>query len=86
MPPYQVYLHSEVFFSLPKTGKQRRLILEFLSYLRDHPGTNGDFTEKDPTLRVYQVKFVGAYAVSYWLDAPVRIVMVTGVRRADRSR
>lgn len=86
MFPYQVYLHSEALDSLPKSGKQRRLITDFQLHLQNHPDTKGDYTEKDQSLRVYQVKFIGSYAVSYWLDAPVRIVMITGVRRADRSR
>jgi mRNA-degrading endonuclease RelE of RelBE toxin-antitoxin system len=86
MPPYQVYMHSDLLDSVPKTGQQRRKILEFIRYLRDHPGTAGDYTETGESLREYQVKIIGKYAIEYWLDSPVRIVMVMAVRLADRSR
>jgi hypothetical protein len=29
------------------------------------------------------VKVIGDYAITYWLDAPVHIVMVVDVRPAD---
>jgi hypothetical protein len=80
MPPYAVYLHSNLLDSVPKTGVQRRKILEFIRSLGNHPGTMGDFAEQDETLREHQVKIVGDYAIVYWLDAPVRIVMITEVR------
>jgi hypothetical protein len=86
MPPYNVYLHSDLLDSVPRTGGHRRKLLEFIRSLREHPGTLGDYTETDDSLREIQVKIVGKYAVTYWLDAPVRIVMVTAVRLADRSR
>lgn len=58
--------------------------MEFVYRLRDHPRTPGDFTDKDSSLRIRQVKIVGDYAVTYWLDDPVQAVMVVDIHPADR--
>ena len=58
--------------------------MEFISGLRENPDTHGDFTDKDDSLRERQIKIVGDYAVTFWLDAPVQIVMVVDVQPADR--
>ena len=84
MRPHEVYLHLGVLESVPKSGVQRRQIMDFIYSLRAHPETPVDFTDKDASLRERQIKIVGDYAITYWLDAPVRIVMVVDVRPADR--
>ena len=58
--------------------------MDFVRSLHENPDTQGDFTDKDVSLRERQIKIVGDYAVTFWLDAPVKIVMVVDVRRADR--
>ena len=84
MPAHEVYLHINLLESIPRSGVQRQRILRFIQHLREHPNAPGDFTEKDDSLREYQVKVVGDLAVSYWLDAPARTVMVMKARKADR--
>ncbi len=83
MRPHDVYMHSSLLEVVPKSGVQRRNIMDFIYHLRQHPDTPGDFTDRDALLRDRQIKIVGDYAVTYWLDAPVRIVMVVDVRLAD---
>ncbi|MEO6751167.1 MAG: hypothetical protein ABIP85_05265 [Chthoniobacteraceae bacterium] len=70
--------------SVPKSGIQRRQIRDFVCSLREHPDTQGDFTDKDASLRERQIKIIGDYAITYWLDPPVRIIMVVDVRLADK--
>jgi hypothetical protein len=82
MERYRVYLHLDLLDSMPK-GKARRRIFKFLSLLQDNPSLPGDFTDKDSTLRVRQIKIIGDYAVTYWTDYPVKAVMVVDIRRAD---
>ena len=84
MPGYELYLHIGVLDSVPKAGTQRRRILDFIRHLREHPDTCGDFTDKDASLRERQIKVVGDYAITFWLDAPVKIIMVVDVSPADR--
>ncbi|HEX8372127.1 MAG TPA: hypothetical protein VF585_05065 [Chthoniobacterales bacterium] len=58
--------------------------MDFIYSLREHPDTMGDFSDKDGSLRTRQIKIVGDYAVTFWLDAPVRIIMVVDVSPADK--
>lgn len=84
MEPYAVYLHVELLDAVPKRGVHRRRIMDFIRTLREHPRTDGDYTDKDSSGRVRQIRIIGDYAITYWLDDPVRIVMVVDVRPADR--
>lgn len=84
MPEYEVYMHIGLLDTVPKTGVQRRRILDFIRWLREHPDTPGDFTDKDASQRVREIKIIGDFAITFWLDAPVRIVMIVDVSPADR--
>ena len=84
MAEYQVYLHLGLLDAVPKSGSQRQKIMDFIYGLRQLPRTEGDYTDKDASLRIRQIKIIGDYAITYWLDDPVKIVMVVDVRLADR--
>lgn len=84
MPRHEVYLHVGVLEQVPTKGLQRRQIMEFIYSLREHPETCGDFVDKDSSLRERQIKIIGDYAITFWLDAPVKTVMVVDIRLADR--
>ena len=81
---YDVFIHVDLSEGMPKTGIQRRRIMEFIHGLRDDPHTPGDFTDKDASLRTREVKIVGDYAITYWVDDPVKAVMVVDIRAADQ--
>ena len=84
MPRHEVYMHLGLLDAVPKTGLQRRKIMDFIYSLREHPDTCGDFTDKDSSLRERQIKVIGDYAITFWLDAPVKIVMVVDISPADK--
>jgi mRNA-degrading endonuclease RelE of RelBE toxin-antitoxin system len=84
MADYEVYLHSDLLEVVRKSGSNRQRIMDFIYRLRREPSTKGDYIDKDASLRIRQIKVIGDYAVTYWLDDPVRIVMVVDVRFADR--
>ena len=84
MAEYQVYLHLGLLDAVPKRGSQRQKIMDFIYGLRQWPRTEGDYTDKDASLRIRQIKIIGDHAITYWLDDPVKIVMVVDVRLADR--
>ena len=77
-------MHLGLLEQMPKSVARRRRIMEFIYSLRDSPYTAGDFSDKDASLRMRQVKVIGDYAITYWVDSPVKAVMVVDVRRADR--
>ncbi len=58
--------------------------MKFIYELREQPRIKGDYTDKDASLRIRQIKIIGDYAVTYWLDEAVKAVMVVDVRPADR--
>lgn len=84
MAEYAVYLHVDLLDAVPNSGAQRKRIMDFIRTLREQPRTEGDYTDKDTSQRVRQIKIIGDYAITYWLDDPVKIVMVVDVRPADR--
>ena len=83
MNEFEVYTHRDVLEVLPKARADRRKILQYLDLLSRSPYTPGDFKEKDATLREREVKVIGKYALSYWVDVPVKIVMVVSLVPAD---
>ena len=84
MDRYEVYLHIGLLDVVPKSGAQRKRIMDFIYSLRERPRTEGDYTDKNGSLRIRQIKIIGDYAITYWLDDPVKSVMVVDVRPADR--
>ncbi len=84
MRPCEVYLHFGLLDAVPKSGSQRRKIMAFINGLRNEPYTRGDFTDRDVSLRERQIKIIGDYAVTFWFDAPVQIVMVVDIGPADQ--
>jgi len=82
--PYQVYLNIDLLEAVPRSGGQRQQIMKFIYGLRDRPRTKGDYSDKDASLQIRQIKIIGDYAVTYWVDDAVKSVMVVDVRPADR--
>jgi hypothetical protein len=82
--PYQVYLNIDLLEAVPRSGRQRQQIIKFIYGLRDRPRTKGDYSDKDASLQIRQIKIIGDYAVTYWVDDAVKSVMVVDVRPADR--
>ena len=84
MGGYEVFMHLSLLESVPKSGTQRRRVMDFVRSLRGRPDAPGDFTNKDRSLRIRQVKIIGDYAITYWVDSPVKVVMVVDVSLADK--
>ena len=77
-------MHVSLLERVPKRGSERRRILNFIHGLRNAPYTAGDFTDRDETLRTREIKIVGDYAITYWVDTPVKTVMIVDVRPANK--
>lgn len=83
MARYECFLHVDLLDRVPKTGEVRSQIFKFIAGLRNQPQTPGDFTERDASQRDREVKIIGDYAITYWVDHPVKTVLVVDIRRAD---
>jgi hypothetical protein len=62
---YQVYLNIDLLEAVPKSSRQRQEIIKFIYCLRDRPRTKGDYTDKDVSLQIQQIKIIGDYAITY---------------------
>jgi hypothetical protein len=84
MPDYAVYIHLDLLEAVPSRGEQRKAVMNFIRSLASSPRTSGDFTDQDQSLRTRQIKIIGHYAITYWVDEAVKAVMVVAIRPADR--
>ena len=83
MRPYAVYINEAALISAPRAGWQREAVMSFVRSLADNPHASGDFSEKDASGRVVQVKVVGRHAVTFWADHAVSEIKVTHIQPAD---
>jgi len=83
MEAFRVYLHLDLLEIVPSRGKQRRLIMDFIRSLEREPYVPGDCSDKDSSQRVRQIKIVGQFAITYWVDDPAKSVMIVDIRPAD---
>jgi mRNA-degrading endonuclease RelE of RelBE toxin-antitoxin system len=83
LQPYGVLITVEVLRMERPNRNERDRILSFLEILTKNPECTGDYTERDDTGRLVQIKIVGGYAVTYWADHAVKEVKVTKIEKAD---
>jgi hypothetical protein len=84
MRPYAVFINAQALAAAPRSGTQRENVMRFTRSLADNPNTAGDFTEKDNTGRIVQVKVIGRYAITFWADHVVSEIKVTHIKSADK--
>ena len=84
MRAYAVFLNEQALATAPRSGTQRASVMKFIRSLADNPNTAGDFTEKDNTGRILQVKVIARYAVTFWADHAVSEIKVTHIKSADK--
>ena len=83
LQPYKVLVTIEVLqIERPNKGERHR-ILAFIESLANNPERIGDYTEYDDASRPVQIKIVGDYALTYWVDHAVKEVKVTKIEKAD---
>jgi hypothetical protein len=78
-----VYINEGALGFAPRSGQQRKMVMDFIRSLAVNPNTAGDFSETDETGRTTRVKIVGRYAVTFWTDHAVSEIKVTHIRLAD---
>ena len=84
MEPYRVLVCLDVLRLEKPSRRDRDVILAFLERLAGNPYADGDYEERDAVGRTVQIKVLGGYALSYWVDHAVREVKVIKIELADR--
>jgi hypothetical protein len=79
-----VFINEQALATAPRSGAQREAVMKFIRFLADNPNTGGDFTEKDDTGRMVQVKVIGRQAVTFWADHAVSEIKITHIKSADK--
>lgn len=86
MAPYEIFLRSEAIEALSGIrGVSRKLIVVFIDSLASDPLQTGDYSVQDSTERDISIKILGSYAVTYWVDHPVKEIRITDIRSADHA-
>ena len=86
MSHYKLFLRLEAIEAFKTTrGLQRRQISTFIDGLGSNPDTTGDYTGKDDTDRIIEIKVVGQFAITFWADHATKEIKVVDIRRADRA-
>jgi len=86
MSRYKLFLRLEAIEALKTTrGLQRRQISTFIDGLGNSPNTTGDYTERDDTDRLIEIKVVGRFAITFRADHAAKEMKVVDIRRADRA-
>jgi hypothetical protein len=84
MKAYSLYLRREAIDSLRLIRpKVRQGIAGFIDSLAADPFTRGDFQEKDETGRDLEIKIIGNYAITFWVDHAVQEVKIVDIIPAD---
>lgn len=82
---YRVFVHFGALEALPRSGQRRVRVLSFLKELGEIAYLGGDYVRHDPeTGRPYQVSVIAGFAVTWWIDSPVREVKVVDIRRPPK--
>ncbi len=83
MEKFTVLVTADVLRLDRPTPKSRQAIRDFLQDLELDPYRLGDYQESDAIGRSVQIKLVGNYALTYWVDHAVKEVKVTKIEKAD---
>lgn len=84
LPRFTVWLDTDTIALLESLRKpDRKALLVFVRSLMGAPFQKGDFVENGERGREVQVKVLGDYSVSWWIDFPVKEIKVEEIRKAD---
>ena len=78
---YRVLVDVECLSALPKSGRRRDEIISFCSDLGNLLYDASDFQIKEPdSLRVVEVSVRQGFVITWWVDAPVKSVVIVDIR------
>ena len=79
---YRVLLDVACLSQLPKSGRRRDTVLRFCEDLKHTFHLCGDFQVRDPeTQREFEVSLCEQFVVTWWVDAPVKRVVIVDIRK-----
>ena len=84
MPSYAIFLRTEAVDALRTMRvSPRRRLAAFIDSLVTNPLSTGDYTVRDPSEREFQIKVIGALAITFWSDHAAKEIKIMDIRPAD---
>ena len=83
MDQYRVLVTIDFFQIERPSSRDRKKILFFLDSIVADPFRPGDYEESDKVGRPVQIKIVGKYALTYWVDHSEKEIKVIKIESAD---
>lgn len=84
MSESRVSVRIEVYqYVATQRRAERERIIRWIESLQHKNFETGDYTERDESDRVVQVKIIDRHALSFWHDGPVSEFKVIGIELAD---
>lgn len=79
---FRVLVDLECLEQLPQSGRRRHAVLAHCSDLAGSHHLGGDFQMSDPdTGRSFEISVVEGFIVTWWVDHPVKRVVIVDIRR-----
>ena len=74
-----VYSESAAEFILTLPKRRQRKLVDTCTRLARHPLITSDYVVKDESGREIEHLMVDGFVIAYWVDAPVKLVMIVEV-------
>lgn len=82
--PYSLFVRHELYEVIRQMRPPwRNKVITFFESLANDPFQIGDYTERDSSDRVLQIKILGPWAIMYWTDHAVAEVKIIHILPSD---
>jgi hypothetical protein len=82
---FQVLIDLACLDQLPQSGRRRDNVLDYCKGLTGLHHLGGDFQVVDPdTRRGFEVSVIDGFIVTWWVDHPVKRVVVVDIRQVKK--
>lgn len=79
---FRVLVDLECLDQLPQSGRRRHAVVAYCKTLAGSHHLGGDFQISDPeTGRSFEVTVVEGFIITWWVDQPVKRVVIVDIRR-----
>ena len=79
---FRVLVDLECLEQLPQSGRRRHAVIAHCKGLSADHHLGGDFQISDPeTGRAFEISVIEGFIITWWVDHPVKRVVIVDIRR-----
>ena len=87
MKPYRLLVDGDALKLLDLcTHRERERFIDVIDSLLTHPNQRGDFSVRSETGRVYEVKLLGVWQITFWADVASRELIIENTQKVPKVR